>query len=51
LYVNDLFLTDAQKLITRCNINMAPEFMMKDIDLMHYFLGLEIWQRLKGDFL
>jgi hypothetical protein len=46
LYVDDLFLTGAEKLIVECKVDMAVEFEMKDIGLMHYFLGLEIWQRL-----
>jgi hypothetical protein len=24
---------------------MVVEFEMKDINMMHYFLGLEVWQR------
>jgi hypothetical protein len=24
---------------------MVVEFEMKDLDMMHYFLGLEVWQR------
>jgi hypothetical protein len=40
-----LFLTGAKKLIAGCKANMVVEFEMKDIDMMHYFLGLEVWQR------
>jgi hypothetical protein len=40
LYVDDLFLTDEEKLITDCKKKLAAEFEMKD--LMHYFLGLEV---------
>jgi hypothetical protein len=43
LYVNDLFLTGAKKLIAGCKEDMAIEFEMKDINLVHYFLGLEVW--------
>jgi hypothetical protein len=45
LYVDDLFLTGAEKLITECKADMAAEFEMKDNSIMHYFLGLEVWQR------
>jgi hypothetical protein len=45
LYVDDLFLTGSEKLIEGCKRDLASEFEMKDIGLMHYFLGLEVWQR------
>ena len=35
LNVNDLFLTREKKLIVGCKANMAVEFNMKDIDMMH----------------
>jgi hypothetical protein len=44
LYVDDLFLTGEEKLIAECKQRLAAEFEMKDLDLMHYFLGLEVWQ-------
>jgi hypothetical protein len=40
LYVDDLFLTGAKKLIQWCKQQLASEFKMKDLGLMHYFLGL-----------
>jgi hypothetical protein len=43
-YVDDLFLTEEEKLITECKKRLASEFEMKDLGLMHYFLGLEVWQ-------
>jgi hypothetical protein len=43
LYVNDLFLTCAESLITQCKKELASEFDMKDLGLMHYYLGLEVW--------
>ena len=43
LYVDDLFLTGAEELIAGCKADLASEFKMKDIGLMHYFLGLEVW--------
>jgi hypothetical protein len=44
LYVDDLFLTGEEKLITDSKKKLAAEFEMKDLGLMHYFLGLEVWQ-------
>ena len=44
LYVDDLFITGAASLIDGCKRDLASEFDMKDIGLMHYFLGLEVWQ-------
>jgi hypothetical protein len=43
LYVDDLFITGAERLITSCKESLASEFEMTDIGLMHYFLGLEVW--------
>jgi hypothetical protein len=44
LYVDDLFITSAERLISSCKESLASEFEMTDIGLMHYFLGLEVWQ-------
>ena len=44
LYVDDLFLTRNEKQITDCKKKLFEEFEMKDIGLMYYFLGLEVWQ-------
>jgi hypothetical protein len=44
LYVDDLFLTGEENLITECKKRLASEFEMKYLGLMHYFLGLEVWQ-------
>ena len=41
LYVDDLFLTGVDPLIHQCKRELAAEFEMKDLGLMHYFLGLE----------
>ena len=43
LYVDDLFITGVERLIEGCKKDLASEFEMKDIGLMHYFLGLEVW--------
>ena len=42
LYVDDLVITSAERLIEHCKRDLAAEFEM-DIGLMHYFLGLEVW--------
>ena len=51
LYVDDLFLTGNEKQIMKNKKKLAEEFEMKDLRLMHYFLGLEIWQSSEGIFL
>ena len=45
LYVDDLFLTSDEHQIAWCKGELMSEFEMKDLGLMHYFLGLEVWQR------
>ena len=45
LYVDDLFPIGADPLIHKCKRELASKFEMKDLGLMHYFLGLEVWQR------
>jgi hypothetical protein len=44
LYVDDLFLTREENLITDYKKRLTSEFEMKDLGLMHYFLGLEVGQ-------
>ena len=44
LYVDNLILTGDELLIHSCKPDLAKEFEMKDLGLLHYFLGLEIWQ-------
>ena len=45
LYVDDIFLTREEILISKCQRELTSEFEMKELGLTHYFLGLEIWQR------
>ena len=45
LYVDDLFLTGNEKLILDSKRKLVAEFEMKDLGMMHYFLGLEVWQK------
>ena len=42
LYVDDLFLTGDEQLIDQRKRELTSEFKMKDLGLMHYFLGLEV---------
>ena len=37
LYVDDLFLREITRRI------LASKFEMKDLDMMHYFIGMEVW--------
>jgi hypothetical protein len=45
LYVDDLFLAGEKNLIAQTKRELSTEFEMKDLGLMHYFLGLEVWQK------
>ena len=45
LYVDELFLTGSESLIVECKRALTSEFKMKDLGMIHYFLGLEVWQR------
>ena len=51
LYVDDLFLTGAEHLIDECKRELTSEFEMKDLSLLHYFLGLEVQQKTSEIFL
>ena len=43
LYVDDLFVTGEYGLITDTKRKLVAEFEMKDLGMMHYFLGMEVW--------
>ena len=43
LYVDDLFLTKNGKQIIESKKKLDEEFNMKDLGLMHCFLGMEVW--------
>jgi hypothetical protein len=45
LYVDDLFLTGEEHLIDHTKRELSTKFQMKDLGHMHYFLGLEGWQK------
>ena len=51
LYLNDLFLIGMDGLITDTKRKLASKFEMKDLGMMHYFLGMEVWQSADGIFL
>jgi hypothetical protein len=43
IYVDDLFLISSERLIVECKQELTAKFEMKDLGMMHYFLGLEVW--------
>ena len=43
LYVDDLFVKGTNGLIVDMKRKLAVEFEMKDLGIMHYFLGMEVW--------
>ena len=52
LYVDDLLLTgSSMELIGWVQSQLTSRFSMTDLGLLHYFLGLEIWQHETGIFL
>ena len=51
LYVDDLFVIAMDGLIADTKRKLAAEFEMKDLGMMHYFLGMEVWQSADGIFL
>ena len=51
LYGDDLFVTGTDVLIADTKRKLAAEFKMKDLGMMHYFLGMEVWQSTNGIFL
>ena len=51
LYVDDMFVTVMDGLIADTKRKIATEFEMKDLGMMHYLLGMEVWQNADGIFL
>ena len=51
LYVDDLFLMGEEKIIVDAKRNISIKFKMKYLGMMHYFLGMEVWQSANGIFL
>ena len=48
LYVDDMFVIGMDGLIANMKINLAAEFEMKELGMMHYFLGMDVWQSADG---
>ena len=48
LYVDDLFLIGEEELIIDARRRLATDFEIKYLGMMHYFLGMEVWQNLPG---
>ena len=44
LYVDYLFLIGKDKPINKCKKKLVAEFEMKNLGMMHCFLGPEVWQ-------
>ena len=48
LYVDELFVTGKDGLIANTKRKLVAEFEMKDLGMMHYFLGMEVLQNADG---
>ena len=48
LYVDDLFVIGMDGLIADIKRKLGAEFKMKDLGMMHYFLGMEVCQSAHG---
>ena len=48
LYVDDMFVIRKEELIKDARRRLDVEFELKDICMMHYFLGMEVWQSANG---
>ena len=48
LYVDYLFVIGMDGLIADTKRKLVVEFKMKDLGMMHYFLGMEVWQNADG---
>ena len=48
LYVDDLLLTGKEELIKFATRRLVAEFEMKDLGMLHYFLGMEVWKSADG---
>ena len=48
LYVDDLFVIGEDGLIDNTKRKLVAKFEMKYLGMMHYFLGMEVWQSTDG---
>ena len=48
LYVDDLFGTHEGKFILDLKWKLVTKSELEDLGIMHNFLGLEMWQKLRG---
>ena len=48
LYVDDLFVTGMDGLIADMKRKLVSKFEMKDLGMMNYFLGMEMWHNADG---
>ena len=48
LYVDDIFVKIMDGLIANTKRKLSAEFEMKDLGMMHYFLGMEVWHNADG---
>ena len=48
LYVDELFLIGEDGLIVDTKRKFASEFEMKDLGMIHYFIGMEVWKNVDG---
>ena len=48
LYVDDMFVIGMDGLIVDTKRKLAAEFEMKDLGMMHYLLGMKVWQNKGG---
>ena len=48
LYLDEFFVIGEDGLIANTKRKLAVEFEMKDLGMMHYFIGMEVWQSADG---